>query len=294
MVLAAAVALSSKAIMVKLAYAYPVDAITLIALRMVFSAPFFIILALWTRASVGAPIISRRDGWTILIIGILGGYGPMWLDFAGLMYVSAGLERIILFLYPTLVVLITAVVFKQRIGKREIFALISTYAGVALVVGHDLIALKTSASGTIIGVFLVSASAFVYAVYLVLCGRLIPRVGALQFTAYSMLAATVASLLHFATTTHTVPVMHLPAQVYWLSLLMAVVATVLPAVLLNTGIHHIGSNKASLVASVGPVSTILLAYIFLGEPITWLQLAGTALVLLGVLVIVKPKQQPVV
>lgn len=294
MVLAAAITVSSKAIMVKLAYAYPVDAITLIALRMLFSAPFFIALALWTRASAGAPIISRRDGWIIFVIGVLGGYGPMWLDFAGLAYVSAGLERIILFLYPTLVVLITAVVFKQRIGKREIFALIATYVGVALVVGHDLTALKTSTSGTMLGVALVAASAFVYAVYLVFSGRIIPRVGSLQFTAYSMLAATITSGLHFAATTHTVSVMHLPAQVYWLSLLMAVVATVLPAVLLNAGIHRIGSNKASLVASVGPVSTILLAYIFLGEAITWLQLAGTTLVLLGVLVIVKPKQAPIV
>lgn len=290
MVLAAAVTVSSKAIMVKLAYAYPVDASTLIALRMAFSAPFFIALALWVRASDSTSTISSRDGWMIAVLGVLGGYGPMWLDFAGLAYVTAGLERVVLFLYPTVVVMLSAILFKQRIGKREWFALLATYAGVSLVVGHDVLVLKSGSAETMLGTALVMASAITYAAYLVYSGRLIPRVGSSKFTAYTMLAATLASGVQFASTSHQVSMLHLPAQVYWLSLLMAVVATVLPAILLNAGIQRIGSSKASLVSSIGPVSTIFLAYIFLGEDITLLQLAGTGLVLIGVLAISMAKK----
>jgi len=289
MVLAAAITVSSKAIFVKLAYAYSVDAATLIALRMAFSAPFFIGLALWARASATATEISRRDGWMIVGAGMLGGYGPMWLDFAGLAYVTAGLERIVLFLYPTMVVMLTAILFKQCISKREIFALALTYAGVGLVVSHDLTLASLEGSQTMLGIALVFASAISYAAYLVFSGRLIPRVGSSLFTAYTMLAATVASAGHFAATPHQTSVLHLPIQVYLLSLSMALVATVLPAILLNEGIQRIGSNKASLVASAGPVSTIFLAYAFLGEDITWLQLFGTGLVMLGVWVIAKHK-----
>lgn len=289
MVLVAAVTVSSKAIFVKLAYAYSVDAATLIALRMTFSAPFFIGLALWARASATAAKISRRDGWMIIVAGMLGGYGPMWLDFAGLAYVSAGLERIVLFLYPTMVVMLTAILFKQRITKRELFALVLTYAGVGLVVSHDLGMTSLQGSQTMQGIALVFASAITYAAYLVFSGRLIPRVGSSLFTAYTMLAATAASAGHFAVTQHQTTLLHLPIQVYLLSLSMALVATVLPAILLNVGIQRIGSSKASLVASVGPVSTIFFAYIYLGEDITLLQLLGTGLVMLGVWVIARHK-----
>lgn len=285
MVLAAAVTVSSKAIMVKLAYVYQVDAATLIALRMAFSAPFFIALALWARASSGTPVMTRRDGWIIALLGVVGGYGPMWLDFEGLAYVSAGLERIILFLYPTMVVMLSAMLFRQPVGRREIFALVASYAGVGLVVGHDITLLDTGTGNTTLGAALIFASALTYAGYLVYSGRMIPRVGASSFTAYTMLTATLASGVHFAATEHAVAVTDLPMQVYALSLLMAVVATVLPAILLNAGIHRLGSNRASLVSSVGPVSTIYLAYAFLGEAITWLQLAGTGLVMVGVLAI---------
>jgi len=284
LVFVAAVTVSSKAIMVKLAYAYPVDASTLIALRMAFSTPFFIGLAIWSGASATTPKMTRKDAYAIAALGALGGYGPMLLDFAGLAYVTAGLERIILYIYPTIVVLMGAVLFKQTITKPVYFALGITYVGVALAVGHDVLTLKADAAGTMVGVTLVAASAVAYAAYLVASGRLIPRVGASAFTAYSMLAAAVASGVHYASTSHQVTLFNLPKAVYAISLLMAVIATVLPAILLNVGIQRIGSSKAALVSSVGPVSTILLAYIFLGEGVTWLQVAGTGLVLIGVLV----------
>lgn len=209
----------------------------------------------------------------------------MLLDFAGLAYVTAGLERVILFLYPAIVIMLSAILFKHRISQHEWFALVITYVGVALVVWHDLSLAKSGSADTLLGAALVLASAITYAAYLVYSGWAIPRIGSTSFTAYSMLAAAMASGVHYASTSHTTAILHLPVQVYWLSLLMAVVATVLPAILLNAGIQRIGSNKSSLISSIGPVSTILLAYIFLGEHITWLQLGGTGLVLLGVLAI---------
>jgi len=285
MVLIAAVTVSSKAILVKLAYVYGVDASTLIALRMIFSTPFFITLAVWAHGSASSPKITSRDAWLITVLGVVGGYGPMLLDFAGLAYVTASLERVVLYIYPTVVVLLSAILFKHRIGKRTLFSLAATYAGVALVVGHDLLTLKSGSAETMLGAMLVTASAFVYAAYLVVGGWLIPRIGSSSFTAYTMLTASIASGVHYAITLHKVLIFNLPAQVYWLCLLMAVIATVLPAILLNAGIQRIGSSKAALVSSIGPVSTIFLAYIFLGEDITLLQLAGTGLVLIGVMAI---------
>ena len=285
MVLAAAVTVSSKAIIVKMAYAYPLDASTLIALRMAFSAPFFIAMALRVSMSASAPKITGRDAWMIGMLGFIGGYGPMLLDFAGLSYVTAGVERIILYIYPTVVVVMSALLFKHNIGKRVWFALAATYAGVAMAVGHDVLIPHADSVKTIFGVTLVAASAFLYAAYLVASGRLIPRVGSISFTAYTMLAVTVTSGAHYITTEHHVAILNLPTEVYLLSFLMAAIATVLPSILLNAGIHRIGSSRSSLISSAGPVSTILSAYVFLSEGITLLQLAGTAMVLAGVLVI---------
>ncbi|ACT49476.1 MULTISPECIES: DMT family transporter [Methylovorus] len=285
MVLLASVAVSSKAIIVKLAYVYPVDPATLIALRMAFSIPFFAALAWWSARQDSLATLSLRQWMAVLGLGAIGGYGPMWLDFAGLAYVSAGLERIILFLYPTMVLMFSALLFRQAIGRRELFALITGYAGVGLVVGHDIEFVHGTADATLMGAALVFASAVLYAAYLVLSGKLIPQVGASRFTAYTMLVATFTSGMHYAGSQHVVSWSQLPGEVYLLSLLMAVVATVLPAVLLNIGIQRLGSNRASLISSIGPVSTIFLAWVFLGEHITWLQLGGTALVMAGVLAV---------
>jgi drug/metabolite transporter (DMT)-like permease len=285
MVLVASIAFSSKAIMVKLAYVYSVNAATLIALRMLFSIPFLVGLILWMRYHNRSTKLSRADMRQLILIGVVTGYGSMWLNFAGLQYVSAGLERIILFLYPTLVVLLNTILHQHKMTKHEIFALIASYAGVFLVVGHDLSMPTAAASHVLLGSGLVLASAITYAVYLVLSGQLIPRIGATLFTAYAMMGISVASGIHFLITEEMSIVMRLPIQVYGLSFMIALIATVLPSMVLNMGIHRIGSNKASLVSSVGPVSTIFLAWLILGEPVTLLQTAGTVLVLLGVLAI---------
>jgi drug/metabolite transporter (DMT)-like permease len=284
MVLVASVAFSSKAIMVKLAYAYPVNASTLIALRMLFSIPFFMGLILWIQHTKASIKLTRADWGKMVFIGVVTGYGSMWLNFAGLTYVSAGLERVILFLYPTMVVLLNTAMHQHKITKHEVIALAFSYVGVFLVVGHDL-SMPTSTSDTLLGVVLVLGSAITYAFYLVLSGKIIPRIGALLFTAYAMMLVSVASGVHFLLTEDISAAMHLPAAVYGISFMIALIATVLPSIMLNMGIQRLGSNKVSLVSSIGPVSTIFLAWLILGEPVTLLQIIGTALVLLGVLTI---------
>jgi drug/metabolite transporter (DMT)-like permease len=284
MVLVASIAFSSKAIMVKLAYVYPVNAATLIALRMLFSVPFFMGLILWVRYQKKSIYISRKDISWLILIGVVTGYGSMWLNFAGLTYVTAGLERVILFLYPTLVVLLNTAMHQHKITKHELLALALSYIGVFLVVGHDL-SMPSATSNTLIGVALVLGSAITYAFYLVFSAKVIPRLGASLFTAYTMIVISIASGVHFLLTEDINAAMHLPPQVYGISFMIALIATALPSVLLNMGIHRLGSTKVSLISSIGPVSTIFLAWLILGEPVTLLQTAGTALVLLGVLTI---------
>lgn len=295
LVLIASVALSSKAVIVKLAYAYHINAEALIALRMLISLPFFLGLSIWaiTRAKANNVALVRADIWMFLAAGFVGGYGSMWLDFAGLQYVTAGLERIILFLYPTMVVLISAWIFKRHIGQREVFSLVFSYLGVGLVVGHDIGMVKGGPHETVLGALLVLASSILYAGYFVLSDQIIKRYGASLFSGLVMLMITLASGVHYVLSTPSFSlIFQQPAEVYWLSLLMALLATVLPTVLMGMGIKRLGSSQSSLISSIGPVATIFMAYAFLGEAITALQLIGTGLVLVGVMAIsLNPKSQ---
>jgi drug/metabolite transporter (DMT)-like permease len=277
----AAIGFSGKAILVKLAYASPVDAVTLLAIRMAFSLPFFIAAALWSRRYQRVAALTRRDAFAILVLGLLGYYLSSLLDFSGLQYISAGLERLVLFLYPTLVVLLSALLFKRRIGRHELLALGLSYAGILLVFVHDA---HTQTGGLVLGAALVFASTLTYSVYLIGAGQTIARVGAIRFTAYAMLVASVATLLQFALT-HPLSALALPSRVYGLGVLMAIFSTVLPVFLLSYAIRRIGPGHTALVGSIGPVATIFLAYVFLGEPVSAAQIAGAALVLAGVLAI---------
>lgn len=284
-VLVSAIAFSSKAVMIKLAYGYHVDAETLLTLRMAFAAPIYLGIAAWVFATGQSAHLNRKDVFALLLLGTVGGYLPMWADFAGLEYVSAGVERVILFLYPTMVVLISALLFGSRIGRRELFALGVSYIGVALAAGTEVFAPKVASPHGLLGAGLIFFSALSYAAYLVASGRLIPRIGATAFTAYIMLLISLTSAVHFSLTPHHASLSGLPAPVYGITLLMAVVATVLPSFLLSAGIHRIGSNRAALMGTIGPVSTIGLAWMFLGEGVTLLQLLGTVFVVAGVLAI---------
>lgn len=277
----AALGFSVKAILIKLAYLDAVDAVTLLTLRMVMAAPFFFLVALWSRARAHRAPITGRDGLAILLLGLSGYYVSSVLDFIGLQYISASLERLILFLYPTMVVVLSALVFKRAVGRREFVALALSYGGIALAFMHDI---RVSQADVTLGAALVFVSALTYAIYLVGAGHTIARVGAARFTAYAMLIASAAIVVHFALT-HPWSDLNVSPRVLQLSFALAIFSTVLPTFLLSTAIRLMGSSRTSLVGSISPMATIYLAYLILSEPISAVQIAGSVLVLAGVLTI---------
>jgi len=284
---------SFKAILIKLAYReYPVDAITLLTLRMLYSAPLFLAMAAWAqrapRTSPRMSKIARADWWRLVWLGCIGYWLASLLDFMGLQYITASLERLVLFLYPTLVVLLSALMLRQPITRRAVAALVLSYAGIAFVFWHD-IRFAGDAGGTLKGGALVFASAILYALYLVQAGGVIARLGSARFIAWAMLASTVFVVTQFLLT-RPLAALAVPRSVQAISLAMAVFSTVLPTWLIAESIRRMGANAASLVGSLGPVFTIGLGAMILGEPVHAIQLAGAALVLGGVLLVtLKPR-----
>jgi len=275
---------SVKAILIKLAYAsHPIDAVTLLTLRMLYSAPFFIAMAWWSSRPPGARPLARADWRSLVALGFIGYYLASLLDFMGLAYITAALERLVLFLYPTMVVILSALVLRKPITRRAVLALLLSYAGIAVVFLRDL---ETTADAAALwtGGGLVFASGLLYAVYLVSAGGVIARIGAMRFTSLAMLASTVFVVLQFAATRDPA-LLRVPPSIHALSLTMAVVSTVLPTWLIAESIHRIGANTSSLIGSLGPVFTIALGVAILGEPMHWIQLAGAALVLAGVMLV---------
>ncbi|MCQ8180202.1 DMT family transporter [Methylomonas sp. SURF-1] len=275
----AAIGFSGKAIFVKLAYGEAVDAVTLLALRMLFSAPFFLIVALRHAWRKPTQALSRRDYAALLLLGLLGYYLSSLFDFIGLQYISAGLERLILFLYPTLVVVLSALLLHKPFGRKEIVALLLSYVGIGVVFSEQV---TLQAEHLWLGAGFVFASTLTYAAYLIGTGETVARIGASRFTAYAMLVACAATLIQFLLT-HPPQALLVSARVYQLSLWMAIVSTVLPVFMLSAAIRIIGSSHASLIGALGPVATLFLANVFLGEQLSTLQMAGAALVLAGVL-----------
>lgn len=282
LVLLSAITFSAKAIFVKLAYeGAPADPITLLAMRMLLALPFFALIAWWSSRRADYAL-SRRDWSILVVIGLMGYYGASLFDFWGLMYITAALERLILFLNPTLVVLISALFVGYRIVRRDIFALVMSYAGIALVFRHDL---DVNPERVLIGSALVLISAVLYAGYLVGAGQMIRRVGSVRFAAYASIVSTIAIALHFLVARGPQVLAAQPSRVWTLSGWMAIVSTVLPVVMMAEGMRRVGPSNAAMMSSIGPIATIFMGYVFLGEPVTGIQLAGAALVLIGVLAI---------
>lgn len=281
-VMVAAVAFSGKAIIVKLAYRHGVDPLTLLALRMAFSAPLFAILAWWSVRAPTVQALSAPDLRNVLALGLLGYYLSSYFDFIGLQYITAALERLLLFIHPTFVLLIAAMLFKRRITQRDVFAVALSYLGIGLVFGNDVL---TQPGNVVLGSAWVLLSAFFYAIYLVGSGRLVGRVGSLRFASYAGLMSCLGVVVHHAVTHDVALIFSQPAPVYLLALFMAAFSTVLPIVLTSEGIRRVGASHASIIGSVGPIATIFLGFAFLGEPITAIQLAGAGLVMAGVLAI---------
>ncbi|MDE3252024.1 MAG: DMT family transporter [Bacteroidota bacterium] len=282
--LTGAIFFSTKAIFVKLAFqSTKVDAVTLLSLRMLFALPFYL-FAVWLvgRKENKVPL-QKKDFFWIMAMGILGYYLSSLFDFIGLQYVSAGLERLILFLYPTFAVLINTFYFKTRLNRMQLLALILTYTGIGIAYFGEL-HLDNSNPKFFFGSFMIFLCAITYSFYLVGTGRLVQRVGVTRYTAYAMLAATVGIFINFLVT-HSIAKIPFTYSLTGYGIALAVIATVLPSFLMSNGMKKIGSNNVSIITSIGPVSTILQAHWFLGEPIIGAQIIGTALVILGVILI---------
>ena len=278
---AGAIAFSGKAIIVKLAYRYGVDAVTLITYRMLFALPMFLLLAWW--AGRGKPALVRRDWIAVVGLGFTGYYLASFLDFAGLAYISAGLERLILYLNPTLVLAMGVVIFKRRVKARQLIALAVSYCGVMLVFGHEV---TLQGSHVALGAGLVFASAVSYAVYLVYSGEEVQRLGALRLTGLATTVACVLCIVQFLVL-RPMSALHVAPQVIWLSVLNATLCTFAPVLMVMMAIERIGATTAAQTGMIGPLSTILMGVVILGEPFTAWIAAGTVLVLAGIWLLAK-------
>ncbi|MCF7988319.1 MAG: DMT family transporter [Methylovulum sp.] len=281
LVLLGAFGFSAKAILIKLAYinSSSVDAITLMALRMLFSLPFFIVTAIWYNQVKRPQSMHNRQYISIFLLGLMGYYVSSWLDFQGLQFISAGLERVILFLYPTFVVIFSALFHRRRINRHVLFALALSYVGMILVFIEQMNFASRSISW---GSLLVLGSAVIFAVFTLGSGMMTHSIGSTRFTAYTMIVATFGTLSHFVFQHGLALIWQLPTQAYGLALIMAIFSTVLPAFFMNAGIRRIGASKAAIISTTGPISTLALAFFILNEPITLVQISGTLLVLSGV------------
>lgn len=282
----AAVAFSFKAILVKLAYRHGVDPVTLLALRMAFSAPFFVLIAAWWSRDGSLGRLSLPDWARVAALGLLGYYLASYFDFVGLQYISAALERLVLFLYPTFVVLISAMLYARRITRRDLLALLLSYGGISLVVAGDFSAGHRNVA---LGVFWVLLSALCYAIYLVGNGRMVSTMNSVVFACVASVFSCVGVLIHFLLVGEVSQLWSQPAPVYVHAIIMAIVSTVLPVIVMSEGIRRVGSSHASMLGTVGPVATIVFGATLLGEPITVIQVVGAALVMAGVLSITVAK-----
>ena len=280
---AGSIAFAAKAIIVKLAYRHGVDAVTLIMYRMLFALPLFVALAWW--AGRDKPSLTWRDWRIVTALGFSGYYLASFLDFAGLAYVSAGFERLVLYLNPTLVLLLGRVLFKRRVGRGQLMALAVSYTGVFLVFGREL---SVSGSNVALGAALVFASAVSYSCYLVFSGEEVKRLGSLRLTG---LASTVACLFCIAQFVIARPLSaaEVAPAVLWLSLVNATVCTVAPVLMLMMAIERVGATVAAQTGMIGPVSTIAMGALILDEPFTTWIAAGTAFVLAGIWLLARAK-----
>lgn len=279
-----AILFSTKAVIVKHAFgATHIDALTLLTLRMVFSLPFFVVTAFLVSGQKANVRMQPAQWLLVAVVGMLGYYVSSFLDFTGLQYVSAGLERLILFLYPSFVVFINAIFFKQRITRIQKWALLLTYSGIAIAYVGE-ISVDTSNPNLYLGSALVFLCAITYSIYIAGSGKLIPIIGANKFTAYAMLAATAGIFVHFAIagSGHALAA---GKELWVYGLLLAIFGTVLPSFMISQGLKRIGSNNVAIISGIGPVSTILQAHFILGEKIFVAQIFGTVLVVAGVLLL---------
>jgi drug/metabolite transporter (DMT)-like permease len=274
------IAFSGKAIIVKLAYRHGVDAVTLIMFRMLFALPIFAVMAWW--ASRNKPALTRHDWLGVLGLGVTGYYLASYLDFAGLAYISAALERLILYLNPTLVLLLGWLLYKKPMRSAQIWAMALSYAGILLVFGHELKFDGSASSNTVLGAILVFGSAVSYAIYLSYSGEMVQRLGSLRLVGLATTVACLLCIAQFAVLRPLSSALTVAPEVIWLSVLNATLCTALPVLAVMMAIERIGASLTAQTGMIGPMSTILMGVFILGEPLNLWIIAGTLLVLSGV------------
>ena len=279
------IAFSGKAIIVKLAYRYGVDAVTLIMYRMLFALPIFAVMAWW--ASRGKPPLARKDWLGVLGLGVTGYYLASFLDFAGLAHISASLERLILYLNPTLVVGLGWVLYRRGIRWAQAAGMLVSYGGVLLVFGHEA---NLQGRDAAVGSLLVFLSAVSYAIYLVYSGEMVKRLGSVRLVGLATTVACVCCIAQFAVLRPLSAAMVAP-EVIWLSVLNATVCTAVPVLMVMMAIERIGAGMAAQTGMVGPLSTILMGVWILGEPFTVWVAAGTVLVIAGIFIFTRMAQR---
>lgn len=275
--MAGAIAFSGKAIVAKLLYRHGLDAVTVLMLRMLIALPFFLAMAWW--ASRGKPALSAHDKRMVVLLGVTGYYLASFLDFLGLQYISASLERLILYLNPTLVLALSVLLFGKAVSGRQLLAIAISYAGVALVFGHEI---GFQGPDAVLGALLVFASAVSYAVYLAYSGEVVQRLGSLRLVGLASTVACVLCIGQFFVLRSVDVALAVPLPALWLSLLNATVCTVAPVLMVMMAIERIGPTLAAQTGMVGPMSTLLMGVAILGEPSTGWIVAGTVLVLVGI------------
>lgn len=279
-----AVLFSTKAIIVKKAFAdIHVDALTLLMIRMLFSLPFYLITAVYIFRRSSNIRMTGKEWMITIALGLFGYYLSSLFDFIGLQYISAGLERLILFLYPSFAVLINAIIFKQKITRNQQWALLLSYAGIGIAYFGEL-KIDTSNPNFFLGSFLIFLCSITYSIYIVGSGRMVPKIGAGKFTTYALLSSTAGVFAHYAIRGQY-DALEQSTHLWWYGILLAVVATVIPTFMLSASMNKIGSNNVAIISSIGPVSTILQAHYILGEKIFPEQIIGTVMVLIGVLLL---------
>jgi len=279
---AGSIAFSGKAIIVKLAYRHGVDAVTLIMYRMLFALPLFLALAWW--ASRGKPPLTRKDWLGILGLGFTGYYLASFLDFWGLQYISASLERLILYLNPALVLLLGWVLYRRRISGLQALAMAVSYAGVLLVFGHEA---DFAGPNAALGALLVFGSAISYAIYLVYSGELVKRLGSMRLVGLATSVACALCLLQFVLLRPLDAATAVAPEVIWLSVLNATLCTFAPVIMVMMGIERIGAGLAAQTGMIGPMSTIAMGVLILDEPFNGWIIAGTVLVVSGVFLVTR-------
>ena len=274
---------STKAIMVKYAYMYGADTVFILFLRLFFSLPVYIILAYIYSKNATSPITRKQWIW-IILLGIIGYYLSSLFDFIGLKYISASLERLILFIYPTLIVVLNTIMFGSKLQRKDYLALGLTYIGIFFIYMGNT---ESTTENLIIGSVLVFTCALTYAFYIVGTGRLIPVIGAQRYTSYVMIVSTISVMIHQSIVNGIPDFTHTATPILWIGFAMAIIATVIPSLTLAQSIKLIGTEKSSIIATLGPVFTIALANFFLKEPFTIRQAIGTVFIIAGVWIVGK-------